>query len=96
MNMYMMGEYHLFSIVLVVIPNWLWPQFGYAFTAAGFLLMAVYYFFTCRNFFKQDLTNTLFKVVAIELLFMLTFGLLMGLGLIVFMIQSGLHIKDLQ
>jgi hypothetical protein len=92
----MMGEYHLFTIIVTVLPVYLFPQLNPFFTAASFIMLAVYYYFTCRYFFKQSTTATTVKVLAVEILFMLSFGLLMGISLVVFLIQSGLHIKDLQ
>jgi len=96
MNMYMMGEYHLFSIVVTVLPIYFFPKLNVFFTAASFILLAVYYYFTCRYFFKQSTAATTAKVLAIEILFMFTFGLLMGISLVAFLIESGLHIKDLK
>jgi hypothetical protein len=96
MNMYMMGEYHLFSIIIVVLPAHFFPQLNYVFTTAGFLMLAVYYFLTCTIFFKQTAGVTIIKVITVELLFMLTFGLMMGVSLILYLIQSGLHVKDLK
>jgi len=96
MNMYMMGEYHLFTILLVVIPGYLFPHLNYFFTSAGFLMLAVYYYFTCINFFKQTAGATIIKIILVELLFILTFGLMMGISLVFFLIQSGLHVKDLK
>ena len=96
MNMYMMGEYHLFSILVTVIPFYLFPRFNYLFILVSMLLLAVYYYFTCRSFFKQSAGSTIVKVIAVKLLFMLSFGIIMGIGLIIFLIESGLHIKDLK
>jgi hypothetical protein len=96
LNMYMMGEYHLFSIIVTVLPIYFFPQLSPFFTAASFILLAVYYYFTCRYFFKQSTAATTAKVLAVEILFMLSFGLLMGISLVFYLIQSGLHIKDLQ
>ena len=96
MNMYMMGEYHLFSIFVVAIPAYFFPQFNYLFTVAAFPLLAAYYYFTCSNFFKQARGATIAKVIVVELLFMFTFGIAMGISLIFFLIKSGLHIKELQ
>jgi Protein of unknown function (DUF3667) len=96
MNMYMMGEYHLFNIILLILPSYFFPQLNSVFTVAALLAMFVYYYFTCIYFFKQTTAVTLFKIIAVELLYVLTFGLLMGLSFIFFLIQSGVHIKDLK
>ncbi len=96
MNMYMMGEYHLFSIIAVVLPAYFFPQFNYLFIGLGFLIMAVYYYFSCINFFKQSAGVTIFKVIAAELLFLLSFGTAMAAGLVYYLIRSGLHVKDLK
>ena len=43
MNMYMMGEYHLFSIIAVVLPAYFFPQLNFFLIGLAFLIMAVYY-----------------------------------------------------
>ncbi|MEP6749556.1 MAG: DUF3667 domain-containing protein [Bacteroidota bacterium] len=96
MNMYMQGEYHLFTIVLTVLPAWLLPHYGLLFTFMGFLVMGIYYYFTALYFFKETRRATFLKVIGIELLFVISFGLIMGISLIIFLIQSGVHVKDLQ
>jgi Protein of unknown function (DUF3667) len=97
MNMYMMGEYHLFSIVVFVLPAWLFPQLYVLFITASFLMLAIYYYFTCKTFFKQATSTTLIKVIVIELLFMITLGLFIGIALVLYLaVFSGLHLKDLK
>jgi len=96
MNLYMMGEYHLFSIVCFVIPAAFFPQAGIALIAVSMLVMAVYYYFTCRNFFQQKNSVILLKIIFIELLYFITTAIIMGICLITFFIVSGLHIKDLR
>jgi len=96
MNMYMMGEYHLFTILTFVLPVVVAPQFSLYFTTASFVVMAIYYFITCRNFYGFGNGRTLARIIAIELLYLLTTMLLMGISLIIFFIHSGLHIKELK
>jgi hypothetical protein len=96
MNMYMMGEYHLFTIIIFVFPAFFFPGLFPLLTAASFLTMAVYYYFTCKNFFTQAPAPTVVKVILIEILFFLTFGIMMGISLLAYFILSGLHVKDLK
>jgi Protein of unknown function (DUF3667) len=95
-NMYMMGEYHLFTILSFILPVVFAPQLSVFFTLASFLVMAVYYFITCRNFYGFGSSRTLTRIIVIELLYLLTTTVLMGIAMIIFFIQSGLHIKDLK
>ncbi len=96
MNMYMIGEYHLFSIIVVVIPSYFFPQAAVLFTVMGFFAMCFYNYFTALHFFNQSKGTTLFKVVCIELLFVLSFGLIMGISFVFYLIQTGHHIKELR
>ncbi len=97
MNMYMMGEYHLFSIIVLILPSWFLPKFYIVFLLLSFLLMGVYNYFTCRVFFGQSNTTTLVKVIAIELLYVITLGLVIGMSLVLYLaLFSGLHVKDLK
>ncbi len=95
MNMYMMGEYHLFSIIAVVLPAYFFPQFNYLFISLGFLIMVVYYYFSCKHFFNESAGATIVKVMLAELLFLISFTVIMMVSLVYFLISSGLHIKDL-
>jgi len=96
MNLYMMGEYHLFSIICLVIPAAFFPRAGAALTGVSMLVMAVYFYFTCKNFFQQKNLVTLLKIISIQLLYFLTTAIIMGISLIAFFIMSGLHVKDLR
>jgi Protein of unknown function (DUF3667) len=96
MNMYMMGEYHLFTIIIFVLPTFFFPALFPVFTAVSFLTMAVYYYFTCKNFFAQTTTNTIVKVILIEMLFLLSFTIIMVMAMIAYFIVSGLHVRDLK
>lgn len=96
MNMYMMGEYHLFAIFSFIIPVALFPQGATVFTGISFLVMGLYYYFTCRCFFGQGNSKTVVKVIAVEFLYVLTTAVFMGIALIVYFIHSGIHIKDLK
>jgi Protein of unknown function (DUF3667) len=96
MNMYMMGEYHLFAIIIFILPAFFFPHLFFVFTAASFLMMGVYYYFTCKNFFQQSNQITVVKVIMIETLYLITTALCMGISLIAYFILSGLHIRDLK
>ena len=96
MNLYMMGEYHLFTIICYVIPAAFFPQAGIVLSGISMLIMAVYYYFTCKNFFQQNYSVILLKIILIELLYLLTTAIIMGISLIAFFIMNGLHINDLR
>jgi Protein of unknown function (DUF3667) len=97
MNMYMMGEFHLFTIIVLILPVYLFPRLFIFFVFANIFTMAVYNYFTCKNFFNQSTSSTVIKVILIQVLYLLTFMILMAISILAyFMFFSGLHIKDLK
>jgi Protein of unknown function (DUF3667) len=96
MNMFMMGEYHLFNMLILTIPSYFLPGLNGVFSALAITGMLVYFYFTCRHFFKQDAAATIWKSVGTGLLYVLSFAMLMGVAFVFFLIKNGVHIKDLQ
>jgi hypothetical protein len=96
MNMYMMGEYHLLTIILLILPSYFLPGLNTALSILSILALLVYFYFTSRYFFKQARATTLLKSIGVGLLYLLTFVTLMAASFIFFLIRNGVHIKDLQ
>lgn len=57
--------------------------------------MSVYFFYTCRNFFKQKGKIVVLKVIVVEILYLLCSIIIMSISMATYFIKSGLHVKGL-